>query len=117
MRYRQLGFIEKKDGGVSLTSDKKWLTTDLQGINPKAVDIFNAIIYLVENGYIHSKERVTEGARIYVGISMSGRGIDIIEGIEGSEEGRETFSTAFNIAAGDSVESMIADHLGMLSSQ
>ena len=48
MQSRQIGFINKKESGLGLTSDKKWLTNDLVDINPSTIDIFNAFMYLLE---------------------------------------------------------------------
>ena len=118
MPYRQVGFIDKKDGGVSLTSDKKWLTGNLLDINQSATDIFNAFIFLVGKDYIKSHERVAKGAKIYVGIQLTGQGVDIVEGIERGSDGKHDFAVNFNIHADDGmdVEALIAEHLSMLSS-
>lgn len=117
MQNRQLGFISKKDGSVSLTSDKKWLTENLLSINPKSADILNAFTFLLDKKYIVSRERVSGEARIYVGVQVVGAGIDVIEGIERGDDGKHEFNVAFNIAinSGVDVERLISDNLGMLS--
>lgn len=117
MQNRQLGFISKKDGGVSLTSDKKWLTDNLLAINPKSADILNAFMFLRDKGYIASKERASGEARVYVGVQILGTGIDIVEGIERGDDGKHEFNVAFNIAvkSGVDVERLISDNLSMLS--
>lgn len=116
MRYRQLVFMEKKDGGVSLTSDKKWLTKDLLDINPNPSDIFNAYIFLLEKGFIRPRERAATGARIYIGIQLSSRGIDIVEGVEQGSEGKDAFHRTFNIAVSDSsdIEAVVEENLSSL---
>lgn len=115
MPYRQLGFIDKKEKGVGLTSDKKWFTKDLLGINPSSSDIYNAFLFLRSKGYIQSTERVTAGAIIYVGTRLTGDGIDVVEGIERGREGKHEFELAFNIKVeGGNVDSLIKEHLGAL---
>lgn len=117
MPYRQLGFIDKKEKGIGLTSDKKWFAKDLLGINPASSDIFNAFSFLRSKGYIKSNERVGASAIIYVGIQLTGAGIDIIEGIERGNDGKHEFELAFNIGVEDSrdVESLIKECLGALA--
>lgn len=119
MRYRQLGFIERKNGVLFLTSDKKWLTNNLLDINPASIDILNAFLFLIDKGLIQSKERATAEARVYVGIQLTHKGIDIVEGIESGADGRESFNANFNIkvADGTSVEQLIDDNLGHLLSK
>lgn len=117
MRYRQLGFINKKTGGMGLTSDKKWLTGNLLDINPSSTDIFNAFMFLTDKGLIRSKGRATAEARIYVGIHLTDAGVDIVEGIERGPDGKQDFNMIFNIAVADNmnVEGLIRENLGMLS--
>lgn len=116
MAYRQLGFIYKASGGVSITSDKRWLTEDLLTINPISTDVFNAYIYLLDKKFIQSKDRGTEDKRIHVGTRVTSAGIDIVEGIEGGKEGRHDFTIAFNIPADHdkSVEELIKNNLRKL---
>lgn len=116
MRYRQLGFIDRKNGGLYLTSDKKWLTNNLQDINPKSIDILNAFMYLVDKGYIQTDERATGEATVYVGIQLTHKGIDIVEGIESGANGRDIFRSNFNISVseGTSIEQLIDDNLSSL---
>ena len=117
MRQRQLGFLERKDGGgLALTSDKKWLTKDLLDINPTVADLLNAFMFLRDKRYIQSEERATSAARIYVGIQLTGLGIDIIEGVERDRDGKKAFTETFNIVVDDNVniERLVKDHLGAL---
>lgn len=116
MKYRQLGFIERKNGGLFLTSDKKWLTNNLLDINPASIDILNAFLFLIDKGLIQSRERATAEARVYVGIQLTHKGIDIVEGIESGPDGREDFNSNFNIkvADGTSIEQLIDDNLSRL---
>lgn len=118
MRYRQLVFMEKKDGGVSITSDKKWLTKDLLDINPNPSDIFNAYIFLLEKGFISPRERAATGARIYIGIQLTSKGVDIVEGVEQGEEGKRAFHVTFNINVDqhDDIESLVEKSLSTLLS-
>lgn len=113
MRHRQVGFLTKKDGGVSLTSDKKWLTANLLDINPGSTDVFNAFSYLLEKGYLRSNERASAEARVHVGIALTAQGIDVVETIEQGTEGRQLFQQAFNIDVSNrtTVEAVIGDHL------
>jgi hypothetical protein len=116
MKYRQLGFIDRKNGGLFLTSDKKWLTNNLLDINPVSNDILNAFTFLIDKGFIQSRERLTAEARIYVGIQLTAAGIDVVEGIEGGPESQQKFSETFNIPIGSNadVESVISDNLSIL---
>lgn len=116
MRNRQLGFVDRKSGGLFLTSDKKWLTENLLDINPKSIDILNAFMFLIDKGLIQSKERATPEATVYVGIQLTHKGIDIVEGIESGTEGREKFNTNFNIQVDDgiSIEELIDRQLSSL---
>lgn len=114
MPYRQLGFIDKPDGRVGMTSDKKWLTRDLLDIGRQSTDVFNAFIFLIDKGFIRSSERAKSGARIYVGIHLTSAGIDVIEGVEQGLEGKRRFTETFNISVDDSadVERVIKDNVG-----
>ncbi len=116
MKQRQLGFVDKKDGGVSLTTDKKWLTKDLLDINPRAADALNAFMFLLDKGLVQSDERAARGARVYVGVQLTGLAFDLIEGVEYNEEGRHNFGVMFNLAVQSStdVETLMREHLGEL---
>jgi len=116
MKYRQLGFVDRKTGGMYLTSDKKWLTNNLLDINPVSTDVLNAFTFLIDKGFIQSLERTTGEATIYVGIQLSATGIDVVEGIEGGAEGKQTFTSTFNIQVDSSatIESVIKDNLSAL---
>ena len=116
MKNRQLGFVDRKSGGLYLTSDKKWLTNNLLDINPATTDIFNAFNFLIEKGYIQTIERSTGEAKIYVGIQLSSAGIDVVEGIEGGPDDKQIFASNFNIkvdGAAD-IESIIKNNLSVL---
>jgi hypothetical protein len=97
MPYRQLAFISKKTGGISFTSDKKAFAKDILDLNPNATDFYNAFIFLVDKGFIVTQERVNNHAKVYVGAKLTDKGIDVIEGVEGSQEGRKYFEMSFNI--------------------
>jgi hypothetical protein len=116
MRQRQLGFIEKKSGGLGLTSDKKWLTKDLLDISPTVADLLNAFMFLLDKRFIQSEERTSAGARIYIGIQLTGAGIDVVEGIERDREGKRAFTETFNIDVEDrmNIEHLVKEHLGAL---
>lgn len=119
MKYRQLGFIDRKSGGLYLTSDKKWLTNNLLDINPVSTDVLNAFTFLIDKGFIQTRERATAEAKIYVGIQLTSTGIDVIEGIEGGPEGKQEFSSTFNIQIenGANIEAVTNDNLGHLMEQ
>ena len=116
MKYRQLGFVDRKSGSLYLTSDKKWLTNNLLDINPVSTDIFNAFTFLIDKGFIQTLERTTGEAKLYVGIQLSSIGIDIVEGIEGGPDGKQVFASSFNIPVdgGADIESVIKDNLSIL---
>lgn len=116
MKNRQLGFVDRKSGGLYLTSDKKWLTNNLLDINPATTDIFNAFNFLIEKGYIQTIERSTGEAKIYVGIQLSSAGIDVVEGIEGSPDDKQIFASNFNIKVDGTadIESIIKNNLSVL---
>jgi len=116
MPYRQVVFIDKPDGTVSLTTDKKWLTNDLSDINRKSADVYNAFHFLVNKKFLQVRERSTSGTHIFVAIKVSDVGIDLIEGVETGSEGQQAFTTTFNISAegATDVDSFIKDNLSML---
>lgn len=116
MSSRQIGFIERKNGSFSLTSDKKAMSADMTAINPSATDVFNAFSFLVDKGFIETQEKAAPGARVYVGARVTSRGVDIIEGIEGNIETRTKFETTFNIKvdARATVYSLVQDQLKAL---
>ena len=116
MKYRQLGFIDRKNGGLYVTSDKKWLTNNLLDINPVSTDVLNAFTFLIDKDFIQTRERATAEAKIYVGIQLTSTGIDVVEGIEGGSEGKQTFTSTFNIQVDSSatIESVIKDNLSAL---
>jgi hypothetical protein len=118
MKYRQLGFVDRKSNGLYVTSDKKWLTNNLLDINPVSTDVFNAFTFLIDKGYIQTLERTTGEAKIYVGIQLSSDGIDIVEGIEGGSAGKQAFHDTFNIGVDSSatIESVMHDNLSALLS-
>lgn len=97
MRYRQLVFIDRPSGGIAMSTDKKWLTKDLLDITPSTTDILNAFVFLCDKDFIESTERASVGRSIYIGIQLTSSGIDIIEGVEGGDEGQKLFSKTFNI--------------------
>lgn len=117
MAHRQVGVIAKKEGGLTLTSDKTWLTKDLLGINPSATDMLNAMTFLRDKKLIQATERVAANARIYMGVQLTDKGIDIIEGIEHGHDGKQNFDMTFNIKVSESsdVEALIKENLTMLS--
>lgn len=116
MRTRQLGFIDRKDGRMGLTSDKKWFAKDLMDINNTIPDVLNAFGFLLDKNLIQSNEKVSNGARIYVGVRVTAAGIDMIEGVEYNQKGRDAFGAAFNmkVSDGTTIEKLVRDHLGRL---
>lgn len=116
MQSRQIGFIERKTGGVSLTSDKKAMAKDLLTINPSSTDILNAFNFLLDKDFLDSSERGTAAARVFVGAQVTVNGIDIIEGVEGGPEGVQEFERAFNIKVGNnaSIESLVRTKLSAI---
>ena len=119
MKDRQLGFIDRKTAGLYVTSDKKWLTNNLLDINPVATDVLNAFTFLIDKGFLQTRERATAEAKIYVGIQLTSTGIDVVEGIEGGPEGKQEFAATFNIPveSGANIESVIHDNLRTLLEQ
>lgn len=116
MPHRQVGFIDKKDKGLELTSDKRWLMEDLRDINSAAVDTYNAFNFLLDKEFITTRRRVTANARVYVGAQLTAKGIDIVEGVERGQNGKRAFEEAFNIKVGSSMgtRELIDDKLSML---
>lgn len=114
MQYRQLAFVDKPNGKIGMTTDKKWLTKDLLEITRSSADALNAFMYLRAKRYIDSTERASVGKRIYVGIQLTGLGVDIIEGLEHSSGGRQAFSAGFNIDldSGVTIDDLIKQQLG-----
>jgi hypothetical protein len=116
MKSRQLGFVERKNANLYVTSDKKWLTNNLLAINPVSNDIYNAYVFLIDKGFIQSSERASGDAKIFVGIQLSASGIDIVEGIEGGTDGQRDFTNTFNITLSNNarIEDVIKDNLSIL---
>lgn len=116
MQHRQIGFVDRKNGSVAMTTDKKWLTKDLQDINPSSSDIFNAFTFLFSKGFIQSRERATTGTRIFIGPHVTHLGIDVVEGIEGDQEDRRRFSSTFNIQVSEDadIDRVIKNNLSKL---
>lgn len=117
MRHRQLGFVEKKTGEMYLTCDKQWLKNDLSKINAVSSDVFNAFTFLLDKGLIQSAERATAGARVYMGVQLTSRGIDLVEGVESGYDGRRAFTASFNIKVDEatSAKQLIKDNLDILA--
>lgn len=113
MQYRQLAFISKKGAGVAFTSDKKPFAKDLLDLNPNATDFFNAFLFLVDKKFIVTEERANAHARVFVGAQVTDKGIDVIEGIEGSDRNREFFEDNFNISVskGTTIDSLVRAQL------
>lgn len=113
MQNRQLAFISKKGTGVAFTSDKKPFAKDLLDLNPNATDFFNAFLFLVDKKFIVTSERVNAHARVFVGAQVTDKGIDVIEGIEGSDRNREFFEDNFNISVskGTTIDSLVRTQL------
>ena len=119
MQYRQVGFISKPNGSVSLRSDKKGFTNDLVTINANPTDIFNAYNFLIDKGFIKSGQRSSNGTTIFLGIEFLSAGFDIVEGIEGGPDGARAFTETFNIKVdnGTSVDTLVNHNLNKLLSQ
>jgi len=118
IRLRRLAFVDKKNDKMDVMSDEKWLSKDLTDINSSASDIYNAFMFLVDGGFIKTRERMNSNPdnRIFVGIHLTHAGFYVIESIEGSPEGKIDFWRAFNIlvAEGASVDDVIDDNLSTL---
>lgn len=116
MPNRQLGFINKKEGLVGITSDKQWFTKDLQILNPNAADTYNAFRYLLDRKLIQSTDRATGAAKVYVGVHVTHKGIDLIEGVENGPQGQELFAESFamHVPADGGVEALMKDALSAL---
>lgn len=119
MQYRQVGFIDKPNGGVSLTSDKKGFTNDLITLSPQPADLFNAFTFLLDKKFIKSEQRAAKGTTIFLGVEVTSKGIDIIESIEGGFDGARVFSETFNIKAdnGTTVDQLVKNNLSKLLAQ
>ena len=119
MQYRQVGFLDKPNGGVSITSDKKGFTNDLISLNPQPADIFNAFTFLLDKKFIKSEQRVAKGTTIFLGVEVTSKGIDVIESVEGGFDGARVFSETFNIKAdnGTSVDTLVKNNLSKLLAQ
>jgi hypothetical protein len=116
MPYRQLAFISKKGVGVAFTSDKKPFAKDLLDLNPNSTDFFNAFLFLVDKGFIVTEERANAHARVFLGAQVTDKGIDVIEGVEGSDRSREHFEDSFNIKVtkGTTIDSLVRSQLSAI---
>lgn len=117
MLKRQLVFVDKQSRGVSLTSDKVWLAKDMLEINPSGADVYNAFQFLVDQGYIKSKTKAVQGAKIYAEIELTSNGFNIIEDIETGDEGARNFHDKFSLMVngGTKVDLLVDEQLSSLA--
>lgn len=88
----------------------------LKAGNESAVDVYNALHYLEEKGFVSFRENHTNISDYFHNIRVTASGIDIIEGIERGEEARDRFHVTFNIKLSDNIniDSLIKNEIGSL---
>lgn len=114
MPLRQLAFISRKTGGVVFTSDKKAFAKDILELNPSSTDFYNAFSFLVSKGFIETEERANPTTRVYVGALVTAKGIDVVEGVEASADGKRKFEDTFAIRAESTVDALVRTQLKSL---
>ncbi len=92
------------------------IVQDLLKISGNDNNIYNALIYLDDKGFINMSRSLDNVSDNFLNFSVSSAGIDIIEGIERGESERKKFNIIFNIKLADNinVESLIKTELGSL---
>ncbi len=92
------------------------ISKDLIKISGNDNNIYNALIYLYEKGFINMSRSSDNVSDHFLNISVSQGGIDIVEGIERGEKEKREFHVTFNIKLADdiNIESLIKTELGSL---
>lgn len=106
-------FTDWKD--IKMPGDND-ITKGLKAISASAADIYNALEYLEDSGYLSYRRSRNTGGDMMHQFRVTAGGIDIVEGIERDEEAKHNFTVNFNIKLADSVtvESLIKNELGSL---
>lgn len=98
VRTRQFIFTsDHPTSRLSLVTDKRWLTSDLQSISKSGEDMLNAMLYLQQLAFIRTTERSDSQKRVYTGCELTAKGVAIIEAVSFSDEGVDNFSHSFGM--------------------
>lgn len=118
MKYLQLSFDNVSGGGVKVHSDNKQLKENLNKINPSDSDIYTAFLFLQDKYFIlaNTPTKTPQVVDFYIGVRLTDRGVDVIEGIERGQEEKQAFNVTFNIKVDNNmnVESLVKANLSML---
>lgn len=116
MLKRQIVFVDKQSRGVSLTSDKVWLASDLLDINSSGSDIYNAFQFLLNQELIRAGQREIPNAKVYMSIELTANGFNLVEDIERDDEGARAFRDKFslNVRSGTKVDRVVEEQLSSL---
>jgi len=90
------------------------LEKDLFNISDKqAPNLYNALQYLDETGFVFCKTSLSTGGTIFYNLHITAIGIDIVEGVDNTEESRNEFNMTFNINLAENInlESLIKTEL------
>lgn len=80
------------------------------------VDIYNSLVYLKGHRLIDYNKMGDTGSENFAGFKVTSNGVDIIEGIERTEEQKRQFNIIFNLKLADniSIDSLIKNEIGSI---
>ena len=95
--------FDRNVGSSDTRNQSEFWKKILAASRQSATNAYNALRYLQEKGFISFKESRDTGGYHFINISVTGFGVDIIEGIERGPEERREFHVTFNIKLADNV--------------
>ncbi|XOB41827.1 MAG: hypothetical protein ACKKMS_00285 [Candidatus Nealsonbacteria bacterium] len=115
LSFQMRGFL-KGEKSPAMDNREHKICKSLIEISRSDNDIYNALIYLHEKGFISMSRSQDNVSEQFLNIRVSSEGIDMIEGIERGEKERQEFHITFNIKLADNIniESLIKAELGSL---
>lgn len=90
------------------------MEAEVAKLSSNYADLYNAILYLGEKGYLYFKQSRNSGGDMIHSFRVTAPGVDIIEGVERDTAAKQNFTVNFNIKVADNitVESLIKNELG-----
>jgi len=112
----QMRHFRNSEKSPVLESKEHEISKNLIKIAGNDNNVYNALIYLHEKGFIGMSKVRTNVSDSFLNFSVSSGGVDIIEGIEREAEERNNFYITFNIKLADNIkiENLIKAELGSL---
>lgn len=111
-----VSFFGIQENKTEMESSSNFVKGMLKVSKKSAADIYNSLRYLKEKRFIDFKEVKTTIGDLLHNIEVTAWGVDIVEGIERSEEEKKKFNITFNIKIADNIniDSLIKNELGSL---